>query len=126
MLNCFYETNRRIQTMAQSVMMTHPVTGLRKMGFTGFSWTTFFFGMWPALFRGDFVAFLLSFLILCIIALVTAGFGAWIAMFIWAFLYNKNYTQRLLEKGYVLDDTEEKMAAARTKLDMMIPATSAG
>jgi hypothetical protein len=41
-------------------------------------------------------------------------FGLW--QVILAFLYNKQYMTRMLEKGYVLNDYEEVNAIARQKL----------
>jgi uncharacterized membrane protein YpjA len=41
-------------------------------------------------------------------------FGLW--QVILAFLYNKQYMTRMLEKGYVLNDSEEVNAIARQKL----------
>jgi hypothetical protein len=43
--------------MATKINMLNPDTGLIKTGFYGFSWTTFFFGAFPALFRSDFITF---------------------------------------------------------------------
>jgi len=40
--------------MATRVKMKHKDTGLTKDGFVGYSWTTLFWGFWPALFRGDY------------------------------------------------------------------------
>lgn len=93
--------------MATAVNLKNPATGLTKTGYFGFSWTTFFFGFFPALFRGDFITFIGGFVISIIIALMTAGFGAFVIGIIWAFMYNKYYTRKLLEKGYVLNDTAE-------------------
>jgi hypothetical protein len=39
--------------MATKVQMKNPSNGLIKDGFVGFSWTTLFFGCFPALFRSD-------------------------------------------------------------------------
>lgn len=94
--------------MAQVVMMKDPKSGIIKKGFFGFSWTTFFFGFFPALFRGDLkVAFLV-----CILQFITCG----IAGIIWAFIYNKRYTLKLIERGYEFCDTPEKNMAARAAL----------
>lgn len=102
--------------MATSIKMRNPKTGLTKQGFYGFSWTTFFFGMFPALFRGDFLTFIGAFVILIILAAITFGIGAFIAMFVWAFMYNKYYTRKLIEKGYRFDGTSQENALAAEAL----------
>lgn len=58
----------------------------------GFSWTTLFFGCFPALIRGDFKWALIMFLA----ALVTYG----ISWFVFPFIYNKLYIKELARKGY--------------------------
>ena len=45
--------------------------------------------------------------------------GIW--QLIVCFLYNKQYMTRMLEKGYVLKDTEENMAKARRALGVVEP-----
>ena len=58
----------------------------------GFSWTTLFFGGWPAVFRGD---------VLIGLGLVVAGVITWgLSNVIAAFLYNKVHIQGLLDNGY--------------------------
>ena len=94
--------------MAKRVALIHPQTGLMKSGFYGFSWTFLFFGWFVPLFRGELLIALLHFTITVI------TIGLW--QIIFAFLYNKQYTTRLLEKGYVLNDTEEVNEEARQKL----------
>jgi len=94
--------------MAKRVSLIHPQTGLLKSGFYGFSWTFLFFGWFVPLFRGELLIALLHFTITVI------TIGLW--QIIFAFLYNKQYTSRLLEKGYVLNDTEEVNEEARQKL----------
>jgi len=89
-------------------MMRHPQTGLVKKGFVGFSWTTLFFGGFPALFRGDIVVGL----VVILINFFTVG----IAGLIWAFIYNKNYTSKLIEAGYQFADGEALNALARAKV----------
>ena len=94
--------------MAKRVALIHPQTGLLKSGFYGFSWTFLYFGWFVPLFRGELLIALLHFTITVI------TIGLW--QIIFAFLYNKQYTTRLLEKGYVLNDTEEVNEEARQKL----------
>ncbi len=88
--------------MAQTITLRHKTSGIMKDGFYGFSWTTFFFGCFPALFRGDFLTFIGIFVVLLLVGIVTFGIGTFLGMFIWAFFYNGYYTKRLLEKGYEL------------------------
>lgn len=64
----------------------------------GFSWTVFFFGIFPALFRRDWVGFLLMFL--C--SLFTLGFSNWVFMF----TYNGWYARRLRQDGYIFHASE--------------------
>ena len=94
--------------MAKRVQLIQPETGLMKSGYYGFSWTFLFFGWFVPIFRGELFISLLHF----VITVVT--FGLW--QVIIAFLYNKQYMTRMLEKGYVLNDTEEVNEAARLKL----------
>jgi hypothetical protein len=79
-----------------------------KSGYYGFSWTFLFFGWFVPLFRGELMIALLHF----IITLITFGF--W--QIIFAFFYNKQYTTRLIENGYVINDSEEVNEEARQKL----------
>lgn len=93
--------------MATKIRMKHKETGLTKDGFIGYSWTTLLFGSFPALFRGDFITFIGVFVVLIILGVISFGIGAFIAMIVWSFLYNKYYTRKLIEKGYQFDDTPE-------------------
>jgi len=102
--------------MATEIQLMNPTTGVRKTGFYGFSWTSFFFGGFPALFRGD-VGIGLGLIVVGVIAgFVGLGLGWFIVGIIWAFIYNKMYTTRLLDAGYKLADTPDRNAAARTAL----------
>lgn len=67
-------------------------TGLTKEVKKGFSWTTFFFGGFVPLFRGD----LKWFFIMWILALISFGIS-WIVM---PFIYNKKYMEGLMMKGF--------------------------
>lgn len=111
--------------MAHVVMLKQKDTGIIKKGFYGFSWTTFFFGFFPALFRQDFITFIGAFVVLALISAVTLGIGTFIATFVWAFLYNGYYTKKLLEKGYQFDDSPARVQDACRALKVSIPASIA-
>jgi len=111
--------------VATRIALKHKETGLVKDGFYGFSWTTFFFGFFPALFRGDFITFIGGFVISVIIAIVTMGIGAFFIGVVWAFMYNKYYTRRLLERGYVLAGGEGDNALAAASLGIIQPVVVA-
>lgn len=66
----------------------------------GFSWTTFFFGFFPALFRGDWKWAAIGFLISLVVGSITMGFGVIVFDIIWAWVYNKLYTKDLISSGY--------------------------
>ncbi|HVE23721.1 MAG TPA: hypothetical protein VNC39_17265 [Acidocella sp.] len=110
--------------MAEIVMLKHKDTGIVKKGFYGYSWTTFFFGAFVSLFRQDFVTFLGAIAIMIIVGSFTLGIGSWVAMFIWAFMYNKYYTRRLLERGYVFSDSPDRVAKARAALGVTSPSSN--
>lgn len=96
--------------MATSIRMKNKYTGAIINGFYGFSWTTFFFSGFSALFRGD--------IFVGVAALAGSVLTGWIFSFIWAFFYNKHYTLRLLENGYEFHDTESAVRRARVKLGL--------
>ena len=63
----------------------------------GFSWTTLFFGGFPALFRADWIPGIVLFL---------ANVFTWgLAGIVAAFIYNKFYAKSLFEKGYSVHTT---------------------
>jgi hypothetical protein len=94
--------------MATPVIIQHPVNGLTKKGYFGYSWTYLFFGWFVPLIRGELGVAALHLLF------TMFTFGLW--QVIVSFLYNKQFMTRMLEKGYVLKDTDEVMAQARMKL----------
>ncbi|TPG55685.1 hypothetical protein EAH89_14045 [Roseomonas nepalensis] len=110
--------------MAKRITLHQPSTGLTKQGFYGFSWTTLFFGTLPALFRGDFAVFLGGFAVLFALGIVTLGIGSLIAMVVWAFMYNRYYTRKLIERGYVLAGSPAENAMAAGSLGMTAPSVA--
>ena len=102
--------------MAKKIALRHAQSGLIKMGFYGFSWTTLFFGMFPALFRADFLTFIGGFIVAAILTLTTAGIGTFIAFLVWAFVYNKYYTTKLIEKGYAVEESDPNALEAKAAL----------
>jgi len=85
--------------------------GAIKMGKSGFSWTTLFFGIFPALFRGDFKWALIMFLI----GFFTGGLS-WL---VFPFIYNKLYMNDLITSGY--RPTEESYAEFLRMKGIFIP-----
>lgn len=74
--------------------------GLLKEVKVGFSWTTLFFGFFPALFRGDLKWAAIMFISSLAIGIITAGTAPWVISIAFAFVYNKIYIKELIEKGY--------------------------
>jgi hypothetical protein len=110
------ETSTWELLMATQVLLQNPITGVQKTGLYGFSWTSLFFGGFPALFRGDVGIGLGLIVVGAIAGVIGVGFGWFIVGVIWAFIYNKLYTTKLLDAGYKLADTPERNAAARAAL----------
>jgi len=78
------------------INLKHNQTGVAKQVKLGFSWTTFFFGGFVPLIRGD----LKWFAIMWLLSIFTFG----LAWFVFPFLYNKIYIKDMMEKGYVPAD----------------------
>lgn len=74
--------------------------GLSKQVKVGFSWTTFFFGFFPALFRGDLKWAAIMFIIALAVGSFTFGIGSGVTGIVFSFIYNKIYIKELIEKGY--------------------------
>ena len=104
--------------MARRIVLRHS-SGLVRPGFIGFSWTTLFFGPFPAVFRGDWYGFFIYVGFGFVLAFLTLGWGNVIQWIVWAFFYNRWYTKRLLEKGYVIADGSDKDASVRAQLSLL-------
>ncbi|MFG3612765.1 DUF2628 domain-containing protein [Rummeliibacillus sp. G93] len=82
--------------------------GVMKNVKVGFSWTTFFFGFFPALFRGDLKWAIIMFIVAAALGSFTFGLGGMVADIIFAFIYNKIYIKELLEKQYSPADEQSE------------------
>lgn len=83
----------------KEIIFTNEYTGQYKTAPLGFSWTTLFFGCFPALLRSDWKWGAIQF----VLAVVTSGIS-WLVM---PFIYNKMYIKDLLNKGFVPTDENQ-------------------
>lgn len=100
-----------------TVTFKNPMTGQMKLAPIGFSWTTFFFGFFPALFRGDFKWAIIQF----ILAMLTMG----LSTLVFCFIYNKLYVRDLLGAGYQAMASSGNLDFVSAKVGMQIPVLAA-
>lgn len=91
----------------------HPLTGALKQAPVGFSWTTLFFGFFPALFRGHWTGAVIVFLI----GWMTLGFG----QLVFAFIYNKMYVRHLLGEGFKLSGSSVDPSELSRRIGIELP-----
>ena len=92
----------------KKINLKHTNSGLNKPGYVGYCWTYFFFSFFVPIFRGEILIGVLH----LIFSVVTFG----LFQLVIPFLYNKQFTSRMLTSGWDLSDTEENMQIARLKL----------
>ena len=96
--------------MATQTTLRHTATGLIKSAPIGFSWTVFFFGGFPPLFRGDLKwagimwAGSAAAVVFAVMTFGVLFFLPWVFWFIFAFIYNKRYVTELLSNGFAPAD----------------------
>lgn len=90
--------------------------GVTKRCKVGFSWTTLFFGFFPALFRGDLKWAVIMFVMAGVVGVFTFGLGAWIPGIIFAFVYNQIFMKDLIDKGYYPANDEDKNILAQRQI----------
>ena len=100
--------------MATRIAMKHKDSGMLSDGFYGFSWTSLFFGFFPALFRGDIVTSVVIFFVHIMVGMVIPIFGSVIVLVAWAFMYNNLYTKKLMEKGYAFAGSDSENTSAES------------
>jgi len=97
--------------------MENADTGISKTAPVGFSWTTFFFGPFPAYLRGDIKW--------GTIMIIAAFFTGGISSLIFCFIYNKTYIQDLLTKGFKVKTVEAgTIESAKAKTGINLPELS--
>ena len=92
----------------KKIRVKHNESGIQKNCFVGYSWTYMFFGFFVPIFRGEISIGVFHF----VFSFVTFG----IFQLIMPFLYNKQYSIRLLTDSWSLNDSEENNALARKKI----------
>ena len=92
----------------KKINLKHSNSGLNKPGYFGYCWTYFFFSFFVPIFRGEILIGILH----LIFSVVTFG----LFQLVIPFLYNKQFTSRMLTSGWELSDTEENMQVARLRL----------
>ncbi|GLR65041.1 hypothetical protein [Marinospirillum insulare] len=101
-----------------SIIFKNPNTGAMKEAPVGFSWTTFFFGLFPALFRGDWKW--------AIIQLILGAITFGLSNILFMFIYNKLYIKELIGAGFKAQSIASgDMNFASAKIGMQIPMLEA-
>ena len=94
--------------LQKKIVFKHKDSGINKNGFVGYCWTYFFFGFFVPIFRGEISIGIFH----LIFYLLTFG----LFQLVMPFLYNKQYSTRLLTNGWELNDTDERNELARLKI----------
>lgn len=88
-------------------------TGQMREAPVGFSWTIFFFGFFPALFRSDWIGALIQ----AVLAFVTFGLSNLFFMF----AYNKMYLKRLIGDGFEVTGATGDLNYIEGRIGQMLP-----
>ncbi|AXK55120.1 MULTISPECIES: hypothetical protein [Pseudomonas] len=100
------------------IIFKNPNTGAIKEAPVGFSWTVFFFGFIPALFRADWKWAAIMFLL----AMFTFGLSNLVFMF----MYNKLYVRDLIGSGFKAQSIASgDLNFASSRIGMEIPRLEA-
>ena len=97
--------------LQKPVRIFHADSGLVKTGYIGYSWTYLLFGWFVPLVRAELGVAVLHFFL----TLISAG----LSQLIFPFLYNRQYMNRMLTNGWVLDIADPNHDLARVKLNMV-------
>ena len=102
--------------MATKVSLKHTQSGVIKAAPIGFSWTTFFFGGFPALLRGDLKWAVIMWIVWLSglgLSFLTFGITSVVFGIVLAVIYNKRYVVERLEEGYVPADDHSRNVLMR-------------
>jgi hypothetical protein len=94
--------------LQKPVGIVHTDSGLIKTGYIGYSWTYLIFGWFVPLVRGELGVAVLH----LVITVVSAG----LSQLIFAFIYNRQYMNRMLTSGWRLDPTDFNYELAKRVL----------
>src|ERR1043166_9210766 len=92
--------------MATEIRLRNPKTGEEKTASEGYSWTSLFFGAYPALLRGDIALGLAVLFVIVVLAAgaFAAGYPTWLSSgivgAIWGLFYNRIHFDCLRGAGY--------------------------
>ena len=91
--------------LQKPVRIVHADSGLVKTGYIGYSWTYLLFGWFVPLVRGELGVAVLHLLI----TIVSAG----LSQLIFAFIYNRQYMNRMLTSGWRLEPADANYEMAK-------------
>jgi hypothetical protein len=94
--------------LQKPVGIVHADSGLLKTGYIGYSWTYLIFGWFVPLVRGELGVAVLH----LVITVVSAG----LSQLIFAFIYNRQYMNRMLTSGWRLDPSDFNYELAKRVL----------
>ncbi|SPF76419.1 hypothetical protein ALP8811_01424 [Aliiroseovarius pelagivivens] len=101
------------QTGKGKLYFKNPHNGRLRDAPIGFSWTTLFFGPFPALFRGHWVGAIVIF----IVTLISYG----LAGIVFPFFYNRWYVGYLVNDGYKVTGADGSIAEISNYLGRELP-----
>jgi hypothetical protein len=92
--------------MVTAIQLRNPATGKEVVAYEGYSWTSLFFGAFPALLRGDILIGIGVFCVIVVMGLAAfaVGLQTWVGSgivgLVWGFFYNDIHRSRKLREGY--------------------------
>jgi hypothetical protein len=97
--------------LQKRVRLIHASAGIAKNGYFGYSWSYLIFGWCVPIYRGEIGIGVLHLLI----ALISVG----LSQLIFPFIYNRQYMNRMLTSGWLLDSTDPNYELALQRLDIV-------